>query len=54
VGLTIFMYVGWFRSDLLNGYRYPRWLLVAGTIAAALTWYMGAVSLVPIFALLGL
>jgi Mn2+/Fe2+ NRAMP family transporter len=54
VGLTIFMYVGWFRSDLLNGYRYPRWLLVAGTIAAALTWYMGTVSLVPIFALLGL
>jgi Mn2+/Fe2+ NRAMP family transporter len=53
VGLTIFMYVGWFRSDLLNGYRYPRWLLVAGTLAAGLTWYMGTVSLVPIFALLG-
>jgi hypothetical protein len=25
------------------------WLLVFGTLATALTWYMGAVSVVPIF-----
>lgn len=52
IGLTIFMYVGWFRRDLLNGHHYPRWLLVAGTLVCALTWYMGVVSVVPIFELL--
>lgn len=52
IGLTIFMFVGWFRSDLLNGHRYPRWLLVVGTLTCALTWYMGVVSVVPIFELL--
>lgn len=49
IGLTIFMYVGWFRNDLLHGHHYPRWLLIAGTLTCALTWYMGAVSVVPIF-----
>ena len=50
IGLTIFMYIGWFRQkDLLHGYKYPVWLLVFGTLATALTWYMGAVSIVPIF-----
>jgi Mn2+/Fe2+ NRAMP family transporter len=52
IGLTIFMYVGWFRGDLMNGYRYPKWLLVVGTLACALTWYMGVTSVVPIFAFL--
>lgn len=55
IGLTIFMYIGWFRQrDVLGGYRYPRWLLVVGTLATALTWYMGAVSIGPIFAFLGI
>jgi Mn2+/Fe2+ NRAMP family transporter len=50
IGLTIFMYIGCFRQrDLLRGYKYPVWLLVFGTLATALTWYMGAVSVVPIF-----
>lgn len=53
IGLTVFMYIGWFRRDLLGAKKYPIWLLVAGTLATALTWYMGAVSIVPIFALLG-
>lgn len=52
IGLTIFMYIGWFRRDLLQGYRYPRWLLIIGTLATALTWYMGALSVGPIFAFL--
>nr|WP_260979976.1 NRAMP family divalent metal transporter [Agrococcus jejuensis] len=53
IGLTIFMYIGWFRQkDVLGGYRYPVWLLVIGTLATALTWYMGAVSVGPIFAFL--
>lgn len=54
IGLTIFMYVGWFRGDLMNGYRYPRWLLVVGTLVCVLTWYMGIVSFTSIFALLSI
>jgi len=54
IGLAIFMYIGWFRQhDVLGGYRYPRWLLVVGTLATLLSLYMGAVSIGPIFALLG-
>ncbi|NKE10834.1 hypothetical protein GTW58_13080, partial [Kocuria subflava] len=49
VGLTVFMYIGWFRPDLLGVDRYPRWLLIPGTLVTALTWYMGSVSVGPIF-----
>lgn len=52
IGLSIFIYVGWFRSDLMGGYHYPRWLLILGAITCALTWYMGAMSIGPIFAFL--
>lgn len=50
IGLSIFIYVGWCRSDLMEGYHYPRWLLVLGAITCALTWYMAAKSIGPIFA----
>jgi Mn2+/Fe2+ NRAMP family transporter len=54
IGLAIFMYIGWFRQrDVLGGYRYPRWLLIVGTLATLLSLYMGAVSIGPIFAFLG-
>lgn len=53
IGLTIFMYIGWFRSDLLGRTTYPRSLLIAGTVVTALTWYMGARSFAPIFQLIG-
>ncbi|MFN4208331.1 MAG: NRAMP family divalent metal transporter [Agrobacterium albertimagni] len=52
IGLSIFIYAGWARSDLMGGYRYPRWLLVLGALTCALTWYMGYKSIGPIFALL--
>lgn len=52
IGLSIFMYIGWFRKDLLNGYKYPKWLLIIGTLATLLSYYMGAVSVVPIFSVL--
>ncbi|WP_426231607.1 NRAMP family divalent metal transporter [Pararhizobium sp. DWP3-4] len=52
IGLSIFIYAAWARSDLMSGYRYPRWLLVLGVLACALTWYMGYKSIGPIFALL--
>ncbi|MEU4013735.1 NRAMP family divalent metal transporter [Microbacterium sp. NPDC028030] len=54
IGLTVFMYIGWFRRDLLGTKRYPMWLLVAGTLVTLLTWYMGIVSVGPIFAFLGI
>jgi Mn2+/Fe2+ NRAMP family transporter len=54
IGMTIFMYIGWFRQrDVLRGYRYPVWLLVLGTLATLLSWYMGSVSVGPIFAFIG-
>ncbi|MEJ7138465.1 NRAMP family divalent metal transporter [Amphibiibacter pelophylacis] len=54
LGLSIFMWVGWTRADLMGGYHYPRWLLVLGTITCLLTWYMGYKSIGPIFAFLSL
>lgn len=52
LGMTIFMLIGWTRPDLLGGRPYPMWLLVLGTAVCALTWYMGYVSVGPIFRLL--
>ncbi|BCH55801.1 membrane protein [Agrobacterium vitis] len=54
IGLSIFIYAAWARSDLMGGYRYPRWLLILGILTCALTWYMAYKSVGPIFALLGL
>ena len=52
IGLSIFVYVGWRRSDLMGGYHYPRWLLILGAVTCILTWYMAAKSVGPIFAFL--
>lgn len=52
IGLTLFMVIGWTRPDLMNGYKYPRYLLVLGSITCALTWWMGYKSIGPIFAFL--
>ncbi|KMJ45262.1 NRAMP family divalent metal transporter [Xenorhabdus khoisanae] len=49
LGLTIFVYVGWKRADLMAGYVYPRWLLWSGAMTCVLTWYMGAMSIDSIF-----
>ena len=55
IGMTLFMYIGWFRQrDVLGGYRYPTWLLTVGTLATLLSWYMGVVSVGPIFAFIGI
>ncbi|WP_427869859.1 NRAMP family divalent metal transporter [Leucobacter luti] len=53
IGFTVFMYIGWFRRDLLGGYRIQWWLLTLGTAITALTWYMGVVSFRAIFEFLG-
>ncbi len=39
------------RTDLLNGYRYPRWLLVVGWLAWLLTLYLAANSIRPVIEL---
>jgi len=54
IGLSIFMYVGWTRSDMMEGYHYPHWLLILGIIVCAVTWYMGFQSVGPIFAFLSM
>lgn len=54
IGLSIFVYVGWRRSDLMGGYHYPRWLLVLGAVTCLLTWYMAAKSVGPILAFVNL
>ncbi|NKY96948.1 NRAMP family divalent metal transporter [Nocardiopsis alborubida] len=52
VGLGILLWVAARRSgDLLGGYRYPRWLIVIGVAAWALTAYMAIGSLGGIAAL---
>ncbi len=49
IGFTILLYAAWRRRELLNGYRYPAWLLWLGAAVAALTWYMGVTSARTIF-----
>ena len=39
------------RSDLMRGYRYPRWLLVVGWAAWLLTIHLAVVSVRPVIAL---
>ena len=52
IGLTIFTWIGFARSDLMGGYRYSRPLLALSVIVCALTWYMGLRSVSTIFAFL--
>ncbi|MGH3491656.1 MAG: hypothetical protein ACRDQ1_00285, partial [Sciscionella sp.] len=51
IGIGVLLWVGWRRRDLLNGYAYPRWLLVLGTAAWGLTVYLAANSVVPVIQL---
>lgn len=53
VGLTVFMFLGWFKAKTLLGGPYSKLLLSVGTLACALSWYMAVVSFVPIFRFLG-
>ncbi|KRF34119.1 NRAMP family divalent metal transporter [Nocardioides sp. Soil805] len=52
VGFAVILWVAARRMDLLNGYRYPRWLLVVGVLVWVLTVYLGWNSLEGIKALL--
>ncbi|WP_193095756.1 NRAMP family divalent metal transporter [Brevibacterium sp. FME17] len=54
IGLTIFMYIGWFRPRLLRVDKYPTWLLIIGTAATLVMWYTAVGSVGPIFAMIGI
>ncbi|MDO5697109.1 MAG: divalent metal cation transporter [Dermatophilus congolensis] len=41
LGFTLVLWVAWRRRDLLHGYRYPAWLLIAGVLAWLLTLFLG-------------
>lgn len=41
VGFALILWVAWRRRDLMNGYVYPVWLLVIGTVTWLLTIYLG-------------
>lgn len=45
VGFGVLLWVAWRRRDLLNGYRYPVWLLVVGVLAWLLSLYLGVNSI---------
>ncbi|GAA4858563.1 NRAMP family divalent metal transporter [Saccharopolyspora cebuensis] len=51
IGFGVLMWVAARRRDLLGGYRYPRWLLVAGVLTWLLTLYLGVSSFGGIAAL---
>ncbi|MCA0144977.1 NRAMP family divalent metal transporter [Blastococcus sp. LR1] len=48
IGIAVLLWVATFRSDLLNGYRYPRWLLGVGWAAWLLTLYLAVRSIQPV------
>ena len=51
IGFTVILWVAWRRRDLLNGYRYPTWLLVIGVLAWLLTLWLGFQSMSGLAAL---
>lgn len=45
ISMTVMLYAAWVRRDLLNGYKYPAWLLLIGLFAWLLTLFLGWNSL---------
>ena len=48
IGIAVLLWVATRRADLLNGYRYPRWLLAVGWAAWLLTLYLAVNSVRPV------
>ncbi|WP_432942874.1 NRAMP family divalent metal transporter [Kribbella sp. CA-253562] len=51
VGIGVILWVAWRRKDLLNGYKYPAWLLGIGGAAWLLTIYLAVRSVRPVIEL---
>lgn len=47
IGFGVLLWVAWRRRDLLQGYHYPRWLVVIGTLAWVLTLVLAVTSFLP-------
>lgn len=45
VGFALLLWVAWRRRDLMQGYVYPKWLLIIGALAWLLTLFLGWNSL---------
>lgn len=45
VGFALLLWVAWRRRDLMQGYAYPKWLLIIGALAWLLTLFLGWNSL---------
>ncbi|WP_375164854.1 divalent metal cation transporter, partial [Arthrobacter sp.] len=41
VGFGVLLWVAWRRRDLMNGYHYPKWLLIVGVLTWLLTLFLG-------------
>jgi Mn2+/Fe2+ NRAMP family transporter len=48
VGVGVMLWVAWRRRDLLQGYRYPPWLLVIGVLAWLLCLVLAYLSIEPV------
>jgi Mn2+/Fe2+ NRAMP family transporter len=53
VGLGLLLWVAGRRHDLMDGYAYPRWLLLIGAAAWVLTIYLAYKSFTPLVDLVG-
>jgi Mn2+/Fe2+ NRAMP family transporter len=51
IGIAVLLWVATRRTDLLRGYRYPRWLLAVGWAAWLLTLYLAVNSIRPVIEL---
>jgi Mn2+/Fe2+ NRAMP family transporter len=48
IGIAVLLWVATRRTDLLRGYRYPRWLLAIGWVAWLVTLYLAVNSIRPV------
>ncbi|AKK02766.1 NRAMP family divalent metal transporter [Corynebacterium epidermidicanis] len=54
LGFTMIMFVAAFRQkDLLDGYKYPLWLIILGVVGVAIAWWLAYISFGGVFKLLG-
>lgn len=53
IGVTVLIYIALFRSDLLGGYKYPKWLAAVGIIGVVIAWYLAWRSFGGVFEMLG-
>jgi len=52
IGLMLMLWVALRRSDLLGGYRYPRWLAAVGVFAVLTSLFLAWQAIGKVFALL--